>query len=559
MRLTRREWIGCGAASAGLMLLPGAARANVQRADLPAAVVERVRAFAAADLAGKGFPGMQIALVGPGGASATLAVGASELDGRTPAAPDQLFQIGSITKSLTALAVFVLAERGRIDLAARVQDLLPDLPLPPEPITVAHLLEHSSGLPNTLAPLEELSLPAGRLWTGFAPGSRYSYCNLGYALLGRIVARTSGMEFPQALQRLVLAPIGMTNALPAIRMRDRAQYAEGHVRFREDMPWLPGARLTEARWLEMEDAAGCVAATAPDMVAYVRAMLALASGKGAPLFSDAAATRFVTPTIDGDVPGRRYGNGLVHLMVDERPVLRHTGGMIGFSSSFTADPAAGVGAYASVNVGGAGGYRPNELTEYAVALLRAAAQGAPLPAERRPAEPPKPLQAEQVAGRWLSADGAEFTIEVQGERLQVAAGGVTRRLLAQGSALVTDHPALPPYLLAMPPGEIPALRLGSRLFGKDSAPPAPATPPGLAGLAGNYFNPGSWGSNRVAIQAVGDRLYIGNSAMAEAPDGSWRFVDPAGASERFWFERPLGGRAQRLNASGSVYTRLADG
>jgi CubicO group peptidase (beta-lactamase class C family) len=217
MRLTRREWIGCGAASAGLMLLPGAARAAGQRAELLAPVVERVRAFARADLAAKGFPGMQIALAGPGGAAATLAVGASELDRGTPASPDQLFQIGSITKSLTALAVFVLAERGRIDLGATVQDLLPDLPLPAEPITVAHLLEHSAGLPNSLADINELSLPEGRLWTGFAPGSRFSYCNLGYALLGTIVARAAGTSFPQVLEQLVLRPIGMVRARPARR------------------------------------------------------------------------------------------------------------------------------------------------------------------------------------------------------------------------------------------------------------------------------------------------------------------------------------------------------
>lgn len=559
MRLTRREWLGCGAASAGLMLLPRTARAEMQRADPLAPVVERVRAFAEADLAAKGFPGMQIALVAPGGGAATLAVGASELDRRTPASPDQLFQIGSISKSLTALAVFVLAERGRIDLDARVQDLLPEVPLPPEPIIVRHLLEHSSGLPNSLAPLEELSLPGGRLWTGFAPGSRYSYCNLGYNLLGRIVARAAGMDFPQALQRLVLQPIGMANARPAIRMRDRGLYAEGHVRFREDIPWLPAARLTEARWLDMEDGAGCVAATAADMVAYLRTMLALAGGKGAPLFTDAAAARFATSTIDQDVPGRRYGNGLVHLTADGRPVLRHTGGMIGFSSAFTADAAAGVGAFASVNVGGAGGYRPVEVTEYAVALLRAAAQGLPPTEERRPAEPPKPPQAEAAVGQWRSADGASFEIGLRGDKLHVLSGGVERRLIAQGPALVTDHPALAPYLIAPMPSGAPALRLGNRLFGKSEAPAAPVTPPKVAALAGNYFNPGAWGSNRVTIHALGERLYIGNSEMSEASDGSWRFVEAAGASERFWFERPVGGRPQRLNASGSIYTRLADG
>jgi hypothetical protein len=199
------------------------------------------------------------------------------------------------------------------------------------------------------------------------------------------------------------------------------------------------------------------------------------------------------------------------------------------------------------------------MTEYAVALLRAAAQGAPLPDERHPRKPRALPEPERVAGRWVSADGAEFAIAVRGEGLGISAGGVERPLMLQGAGLVTDHPALAPYLLTAMPGEAQVLRLGGRLFGKDSAPPTPSTPPRLAALAGNYFNPAAWGGNRVPIYALGDRLYIGTTAVTEAPDGSWRSVDPAGASERMWFERPVAGRPQRLNLSGSVYTRLADG
>jgi hypothetical protein len=109
------------------------------------------------------------------------------------------------------------------------------------------------------------------------------------------------------------------------------------------------------------------------------------------------------------------------------------------------------------------------------------------------------------------------------------------------------------------PGEGLVLRLGSRLFARDKAPAAPVTPPRIAMLAGDYFNPVSWGSTRLAIHALGERLYVANSAMVEASDGSWRFVDPAGASERFRFERPVNGRPQRLNASGMLLTRLSDG
>jgi hypothetical protein len=247
---------------------------------------------------------------------------------------------------------------------------------------------------------------------------------------------------------------------------------------------------------------------------------------------------------------------LVHRSLDEQPVLRHTGGMIGFSSAFTADPAAGVGVYASVNVGGAGGYRPNELTNYAIALLRAAAAGGELPAVRTPAPPPVAAEevVAQVVGRWVSADGAVFGIANRSGALFVASDGIERRLMPAGNALATDHPALAPYLIALHEASAPLLRLGDRLFGRDRAPEAPATPARVAALAGSYFAPAAW-SSYAHIFAIGDQLFIGGNALREAPDDSWRFVDPSLVSERVWFEDYVDGRPQTLNASGVQFIR----
>jgi hypothetical protein len=146
------------------------------------------------------------------------------------------------------------------------------------------------------------------------------------------------------------------------------------------------------------------------MVRYLHFVRGLARGKGAPLFSDALADRFRTPTIDSSPQGARYGNGLHTLAVEERACFRHTGGMHGFSSAFTLDREAGVGCYASVNVGAAGNYRPTEITEYALPLLRAAGTGQPLPPLSAP-KPPAPINdAERYTGQWLSADWSEFSI-----------------------------------------------------------------------------------------------------------------------------------------------------
>jgi CubicO group peptidase (beta-lactamase class C family) len=558
MDFNRRQMLG--GAGAAMLLGPAAARA-AQAPPAPAgfaAIAPRVRAFARAVLARNGFPGVSIALVGPGGWSSALAVGYADLDSRTLATPHQLFQIGSITKSLTGMALFVLAGRGRLDLDAKAQDLLPDVPLPPEPITVRNLLEHSSGLPNTVEPTPFLTVPGGRLWTGFAPGSRYSYCNLGYTLLGLIIERASGMPFARAMETLVLRPIGMAGAKPVIHSADRALYAEGHVRLREDIPWLPRAALTEARWLEVHTAAGSVAASAHDMVPYLRRIVELGRGKGAPLFSDALAERYRTPTIASTHgPGARYGNGLALLDVGGAPAYRHTGGMIGFSSAMTVDAAAGVACHASVNVGGAGGYRPIEISEYGVALLRAAAAGRPLPPAPQPQGPRPITEPARFAGRWLGTDGREFTIADRGGALFVASGGTERPLVAAGTRGVgTDHHRLAPYVLTLEPGDTPILRLGSALFGRGAAPALPAVDPALEALAGDYYSPGEW-DGRVSVYAVGRRLFLGMEEIVAAPDGSWRAAAEGNLTvERVWFEDRVAGRPQNLNLSGSRFYRV---
>lgn len=542
-----------GAATA--LLLPSGLGAQSAGRGLQS-VVERLRAFAITDLAAKGLPGMQVALV-TSNDTATFGVGFSEPS--KPVLPDQLFQIASITKSLTAMTIFSLAARKRLDLEATVQELLPELALPLEPIRLKHLLEHSSGLPSFLSDSPAFDVPGGRLWTGSPPGTRYSYNNLGYSLLGHVIARVTGIGFDEALRRITLQPIGMTAAVPVVRIADRARYATGHSRHREDIPWLPRARLAPARWTEFQAASGSVAATAADMVQYMRYVIRLGRGQGAPLFDDTFAERFRTPTIDYDQPGARYGNGLVHLLVDNAPVLRHTGGVVGFTSAFTVDPAAGVGIYAAVNAGGIP-YRPTEINDYAIALLRAFSAGSPLPEPRMPATPSRPSaeQRSRFTGDWHSADGLSFVITDGDDGLSLVSDGVKARVGMLGTSAITDHPALAPYFITPFDREAKIMRVGDRLFERGLAPAMPPVQPHLAALSGTYYNPQPPTPYRT-IHAVGDRLFAGPSELRAASDGSWRFQDSSQAAERLWFEHMAFGRPQQLLGWGIRFTRLRHG
>lgn len=137
------------------------------------------------------------------------------------ARPDTVFLLASITKPMTAAAILALVEQKRLTLDDPVQRHLPafaggDRPL----VTVRHLLNHSSGLPDQLAdnlalrarhaPLEDFVAGALRAPLRFRPGSDVAYQSMGFLLAAEIAARLTGRPFREHLRRALLAPLGMT-------------------------------------------------------------------------------------------------------------------------------------------------------------------------------------------------------------------------------------------------------------------------------------------------------------------------------------------------------------
>ena len=134
----------------------------------------------------------------------------------TPSDPSYAFDIGSIAKTFTAAAIYLLAEDGALGLDDPIAKHLPDAPADKGGITVRQLLTHGSGLRNYHAPGD--FTPMGRRraerrsFAGplrFEPGADEAYSNAGYALLAAIIERTSGRKFPDFVATRLLAPIGL--------------------------------------------------------------------------------------------------------------------------------------------------------------------------------------------------------------------------------------------------------------------------------------------------------------------------------------------------------------
>jgi serine-type D-Ala-D-Ala carboxypeptidase/endopeptidase len=186
--------------------------------------------FAAADAAAEdyhqrgGYPGLAYGIVAGGRLVHARGLGERSLGGAAPDATT-VFRIASMTKSFTASAVLALRDDGALALDDPAEEYVPELrgmrPATADsaPITLRRLLTMTAGFPTDDPwgdrqqglPLPEFGkLLAGGVSFAWAPGIRFEYSNLGYAILGRVITAVTGMEYPHFIRDRLLAPLGMT-------------------------------------------------------------------------------------------------------------------------------------------------------------------------------------------------------------------------------------------------------------------------------------------------------------------------------------------------------------
>lgn len=546
--LNRRAFCGGALGLTTGLLLPGRARA--QGASL-APAFNAIAAYAEANRRAIGIPGLTLGLTFPDGISRTLNFGVADAAARTPIGPSTLFEIGSISKLVNAALLQQLANEGRFAFTNRISTLLPDVPLPPgNGIQVQHLLDHASGLPAD-APVE-----AGvALWTGYPPGEHWHYSNTGYVILGMLAEKVTGKPLERLLDERIFRPLGMNRTLGSIRNADRGRYATGYQPA-EGIPFIPGEALNPARLIEEDDAAGGVASTADDMNRLLRSLADAAQGRGGLGLPPALARTFTQHAVPSDVPGMSYGNALMHVASGDRSYLHHTGGMVGFSSSFHLDTASGVGAFASATVGYLAEYRPRGLTQFAVDALTAAMAGKTIPAP-----PPIGIQLSVPAaysGRFAGPSGT-FEVRASGPQLSLVAGGNSAALIPVGGDLFrTTHPAFRRFsiLFGRHGGIIATASWGPLSFLRTGVSSTlPASNPQLALLAGTYINPSPWFGTQTVVER-GGKLWIGTEIpLTPIADNLWRVGDEAWTPERVSFAGFANGRPATLIWSGEKFAR----
>ncbi len=295
--------------STGLVLLAACGSAQT---GTPVSGMEPLDQAMTATLAKWSVPGGALAVVKDGRLVYARGFGLADVEANDAVAPDSLFRIASISKTITAAGILKLVEEGRLDLDARAFDILDTLQPPPgktmdpriHDITVRHLLQHRAGWDSSIsgdiviAPpfqhlaAEALGVPsppepeviiryALGLPLDFDPGTRSAYSNLSYCVLGRIIEKITNERYETYIRDRVLAPAGiyrmfLTRALREQRAQDEVVYYgwPGEPLLPSVFPELPGLVPPQygAAYAEPLDSMGGWAASAIDIVRFTMAL-----------------------------------------------------------------------------------------------------------------------------------------------------------------------------------------------------------------------------------------------------------------------------------------------
>lgn len=267
---------------------------------------------------------------------------------------NSVFELASVSKQFTAMAIAILQEQGKLAYQDKVKKHIPAFPYPD--ITVLQLVHHTSGLPDYMELLAEHWLPTheGKIATNaevvnvlaentpplrFVAGEKYEYSNTGYALLAVIIEKVSGMDFGTFLDKCIFKPLDMRQTLVHTRRhkpKEVKNYAFGYVIDRKTKKAIIPDKSEDyqmAVWLDGIVGDGTVNSTVGDMLKWDRALYTtkLVGKENMTLINTSGKLN----------NGRETGYGFGVMLPKQKDVgktIAHSGGWIGYITYFERHP-----------------------------------------------------------------------------------------------------------------------------------------------------------------------------------------------------------------------------
>ncbi|HXB91155.1 MAG TPA: serine hydrolase domain-containing protein [Puia sp.] len=277
------------------------------------------------------IPGMSICIAEKGKIIYEKAFGSANIELSTPMQPGMVFRIGSITKQFTAVGVLQLVEQGKISLADPIGRYLPDLPDYGNTVTIENLLTHTSGIVEYTSIESPDPYSERRDWTPgqliayfkdkpltFGPGTKYSYSNSNYALLGYLIEKVSGQPYHQYMEDHVLRPAGLTHTFYAGENVIIPGRVEGYTR---DKGYYEN---TEYQSISIGYGAGDLLSTVEDLYLWNKAVL------DGILIRKETVEKAFSPYRLKDGTLSQYGYGWFIDSLQGRKCIHHEGQVSGF-------------------------------------------------------------------------------------------------------------------------------------------------------------------------------------------------------------------------------------
>lgn len=403
------------------LVFPMAAAAvlSVRAAQTPAVDLAKIDAVFSRWTASS--PGCSVGASIKGQVVVNKAYGMADLEHDVPNRADTIFEAGSVSKQFTAAAMLILAREGKISLDDPVRKYIPELPDYGVPLTIRHMLNHTSGLRDWGAVAGIAGAPrTSRVYThanvldivsrqkalNFTPGAQYSYSNTGYNLSAIIVSRVSGMSFAEFSNQRIFKPMGMTRTswrddFTRVVKNRAIAYEQTVQGFNQDMPF------------ENVHGNGGLLTTVGDLLIWNENFVTPKIGDAAFLNEQQKVGIFN----DGK-PGT-YALGLVVSTYRGQKEVGHSGATAGYRAHLLRYPDQGVSVAVLCNA------TSGQATVYARAVAEILMPGAfaPAPAAAAPRPPTQPLrpgreELSALTGTFFS-DEAEtiFTLALDGDSL----------------------------------------------------------------------------------------------------------------------------------------------
>jgi D-alanyl-D-alanine carboxypeptidase len=339
-----------------------AERRNGSLAEHPevASGIRLLEAWVESQMAYRQLPGMSLGMVYDQELVWARGFGSADVEREVPATPDTIYRIASITKLFTSTAIMQLRDQGRLRLDDPVEERLPSFRIRRQhrdapPVTVRHLLTHTSGLPRESAfpywtdlqfpAAEEILAALSEQETVYPPDTHWKYSNLAMALAGEIVAHLSGEPYAGYIEHHILRPLGMGSTSVGVPEERRPSLATGYGRRMPD-----GTReirpFTDARGI---DAAAGIASTVGDLARFAALQFRDGPAGGSQILT--GSTLREMHRVHWLDPDWKRGSGIGFRVIhrEEGDLVGHGGWVAGYQTAFQTCPSRKIAVIALTN------------------------------------------------------------------------------------------------------------------------------------------------------------------------------------------------------------------